>query len=312
MDVSRTERLLNLVIALLAAHNPVPRSVIQQSVVGYEPDASVPAFERMFERDKDELRAMGIPITTVADAHGEVQGYRIDADEYQQSDVELTVDELAVLSIAARVWDEAVLAPAASTALRKLEAISPQSVSGVMDVPSTFGSISASDAALLPLMRAIRERRIVRFEYRKPGVVDGQVRTVEPWNVRSLEGRWYLIGWDQDRAEERVFRLSRIEGSVTVTGRSAPQRSGTPHITLSPDSEDEVVAEITIPDNAGTELRRLPGSKHLRGLTWQVQAPRSDLLSLLWRADESVVLHSPPDLIADLVRGLDHIAQVHA
>jgi len=312
MEVSRTERLLNLVIALLAAHHPVPRSAIQQSVVGYDPDASVAAFERMFERDKDELRAMGIPVTTVSDAHGEVQGYRIDVQEYQQSDIELTVDELAVLSIAARVWDEAVLAPAASTALRKLEAISPTTSFGSVDVPSTFGSISASDAALLPLMRAIRERRVVRFTYRKPGVADGQVRTVEPWYVRSLAGRWYLIGWDQDRVEERVFRLSRIDGAVTVTGQSAPERSGTPDITLTPDAADEVIAEITIPVDAGTELRRLPGSKHLGNDTWQIQAPRSDLLSLLWRADESVVLHSPPELVADLVRGLDRIEQVHA
>ncbi len=311
MDVSRTERLLNLVIALLAARHPVPRSAIQGSVVGYDPDAGVAAFERMFERDKDELRAMGIPITTVSDVHGEVQGYRIDVQDYQQSDIELTVEELAVLSIAARVWDEAVLAPAAVTALRKLEAVSPQQNTNSVGSPSTFGSVSASDAALLPLMRAIRDRRLVRFEYRKPGAAGGQVRTVEPWTVRSLEGRWYLIGWDRDREEERVFRLSRIHGSVTVTATPAPERSRSTHITLTPDADDEVLATVTIPDGAGAELRRLPGSRRLDHHTWQIVAARSDLLSLLRRADESVVLQTPADLVDELARSLENIAAVH-
>ena len=66
-QVTRTERLLNLVIALLAAHTPVSRQVVQSSVAGYDPTATTTAFERMFERDKDELRSMGIPIETVTD-----------------------------------------------------------------------------------------------------------------------------------------------------------------------------------------------------------------------------------------------------
>ena len=81
MNVGRTERLLNLVIALLAARVPITRNTIQSSIVGYDPDATPSAFERMLERDKDELRGMGIPIRTVTNASGEVEGYLLDTEE---------------------------------------------------------------------------------------------------------------------------------------------------------------------------------------------------------------------------------------
>jgi len=309
MSLTRTERLLNLVIALLATHNPLPRSAIQRSVAGYDPDASVAAFERMFERDKDELRAMGIPVATVFDAHGEVTGYRIDSQEYGQSDIDLSVEELAVLSIAARVWDEAVLAPAAVTAMRKLEAISPAGDS--IDVPQTFGSVSASDAALLPLMRAIRERKIVRFAYRKPGADTAGQRSVEPWTVRSVEGRWYLDGWDLDRQAERVFRLSRIDGPVTITAQQAAERTIEPRGDIGVEPGEEIEAVVLLPEGTGAEIRRLPGSKHLEGQRWSVRSSRMELLTLLWRADPSVVIESPPDLVSEAISGLERVMAMH-
>lgn len=310
MSVSRTERLLNVVIALLAARAPVSRAVIQRSVAGYDPDASTAAFERMFERDKDELRAMGIPVITVSDAHGEVLGYRIDEDEYRQGDIDLTAEELAVLSVAARVWDEAVLAPAAVTAMRKLEATSQFGQSA--EVPTTFGSISATDAALLPVMRAIRDRRIIRFAYRKPGAPELEKRTVEPWMVRSLSGRWYLIGWDTDRGDERVFRLSRVTGPVTITAQTVTERTHEPRTTVRAEGGDEVEATVLIPAGTGAELRRLAGSQHVSGDTWTIRAPRFELLTLLWRADASVVVEAPADLVDDVVAGLDRIVAAHS
>jgi len=108
-----------------------------------------------------------------------------------------------------------------------------------------------------------------------------------------------------------VFRLSRIHGSVTVTATPAPERSRSTHITLTPDSDDEVLATVTIPDGAGAELRRLPGSRRLDHDTWQIVAARSDLLSLLRRADESVVLQTPADLVDELARSLEDIAAAH-
>lgn len=313
MEVTRTERLLNLVIALLAARVPVPRSAIQQSVAGYDPDAKVAAFERMFERDKEELRAMGIPVATILDAHGEVQGYLIDSEEYAQTDIDLSVDELAVVSIAARVWDEAVLAPTAVTALRKIEALA--TTPEVPLEPRTIGSISAGDAALLPLMRAVRERKVVRFAYRKPGQEDSEERSVEPWAVRSMNGHWYLTGWDIGRGDERVFRISRIAGQVTVTAQECVHREHdkAPRSPLTAvDADDLVDATVLIPDGKGAELRRLPGARALEGDRWSIPAARSTLLRLLWRADPSVRLLGPADVVDDAVQGLERLTTVHS
>ena len=220
-SVSRTERLLNLVIALLSTRAPLSRANIQAKVAGYDSDASVAAFERMFERDKEELRAMGVPIRTITDAHGEVQGYVVDADEYATADLNLTADEIAVLNLAAQLWDNAVLESAALTAVRKLESTIDEEAA---DPPNTFGVLTARDAALLPLLRAVRDGRVVRFDYRKPHQDQADKRTVEPWAVHSKDGRWYLAGWDVDRSEERVFRVSRITGTVQVTALEVTTR----------------------------------------------------------------------------------------
>lgn len=312
MEVTRTERLLNLVIALLAAHVPLPRSAIQQSVAGYDPGAKVAAFERMFERDKEELRAMGIPVATILDSNGEVQGYLIDSEEYAQTEIDLSVDELAVLSIAARVWDEAVLAPTAVTALRKIEALATTPHPALE--PRTIGTISAGDAALLPLMRAVRDRKAVRFAYRKPGQADSEERLVEPWAVRSMDGHWYLTGWDIGREDERVFRISRIAGQVTVTAQECVDRDHgkAPRAPLTAvDADDLVQATLVIPDGKGAEFRQLPTSHSLGDGRWEVTAIRSELLRMLWRADPAVELVAPSDARADALEGLERLMDVH-
>ena len=60
----KTERLLNLVIALLSTRMPLSKARIRAAVPQYHGTASDEAFDRMFERDKDELRELGIPLVT--------------------------------------------------------------------------------------------------------------------------------------------------------------------------------------------------------------------------------------------------------
>jgi len=311
MKVTRTERLLNLVIALLAADVPVSRAIIQSSVAGYDPQASVAAFERMFERDKDELRGMGIPIRTVFDPGGEVLGYLIDAKDYQQQTIDLTVEELTVISLAARVWDEAVLAPAAVTALRKLEALSPQ---GMMSTPpQTFGSLAIKEAAFLPLLRAVRDRRVVNFDYRKPGEDFATRRTVEPWSISSKEGHWYLEGWDADRLEPRSYRLSRIEGQVTLTSRPCEMPVGVRDSHVETEETEELVeALVHIPSGTGSQLQRYAGSHPLGSDRWRIKAPRRELVRMILRADPSITIEEPMDLRRDVASAAEAIAQVHA
>ena len=307
-SVSRTERLLNLVIALLSTRAPLSRASIQAKVAGYDSDATVSAFERMFERDKEELRAMGVPIRTITDAHGEVQGYVVDADEYATQDLNLTADEIAVLNLAAQLWDDAVLQSAARTAVRKLESLTDDETSG--HAPS-FGVLTARDAALLPLLRAVRDRRVVRFDYRKPNEAEIDKRTVEPWAVHSKDGRWYLVGWDTDRGEQRVFRISRISGSVQVTATEATIRELSEVGDWQAEMDDDVTAHIRIPGGVGAELRRLPHAVSADGTSFTITEGRQRLLTLLWRADPSIAIISPQDLLDEYRDGLERIERAH-
>lgn len=306
-SVSRTERLLNLVIALLATRGPLSRASIQSSVAGYDSGASVAAFERMFERDKEELRAMGVPIRTITDAHGEVQGYVVDADEYATADLSLTADEIAVLNLAAQLWDNAVLESAALTAVRKLESTIDEEAT---IASNTFGVLTARDAALLPLLRAVRDGRVVRFEYRKPQQDEAEKRTVEPWAVHSKNGRWYLAGWDVGRGEERVFRLSRMAGSVQVTGTDIDVGRRSSNREWDVEIDDDVTAQIDIPAGVGGELRRLPAAAS-KGTHFTITEGQQQLLTLLWRADPSVRLIGPHELRDEYIAGLQRIERAH-
>ncbi len=215
MSRAKTERLLNLVICLLAARRYLSRDEIRRAVPGYSD--SDEAFERAFERDKEELREMGIPVETgTNDAWFEDElGYRIRRDAYALPEVGFTREEMAVLGLAARAWQQASLAGPATTGLRKLQAYGVDT-----DEPVVSGidpRVDTNEAAFLPLWRAVSGRYPVRFDYRRPGRT-AESRLVEPWGIASWHGRWYLVGHDRDRRAARVFRLSRVTGDVVAAG----------------------------------------------------------------------------------------------
>ena len=259
--IDRTERLLNLVICLMAAPMAVSRAQIQRDIPGYSSSASPAAFERMFERDKDELRSMGIPVETVTDANGEVLGYRIPQDRYRLEELDLTLPERAAVAVAAQVWGQAVMAPLAGTAVRKLESASMQNA--VWSPAGLRGSIelTTSDAALLPIMSAIRLERVITFDYRTPADAQSRERTVSPWGLRSTRGAWMLIGHDHDRQAVRTFRLSRITSAVTVS--ASARAVGPPHgfdaAASGPEAGEEasVRARVRVTPGRAASLRRL-------------------------------------------------------
>ncbi|WP_084958355.1 helix-turn-helix transcriptional regulator [Thermoactinospora rubra] len=216
MSRRKTERLLNLVICLLATRRPLSAEQIRHAVPGYDRESDE-AFQRMFERDKNELREIGIPIDVVRDPWEDEPGYRIERQSYELPEITLEPDEAAVLGLAAQVWQRASLAEAASGALLKLRA-------GGVEADAALGGVlelrvDSKDPAFPPLWEAVRDRRVVRFDYRGAGSENVRTRTVEPWGVVSRRGRWYLVGFDRDREAPRAFRLSRIVGQVDTVGR---------------------------------------------------------------------------------------------
>ncbi|HWG99787.1 MAG TPA: WYL domain-containing protein [Pilimelia sp.] len=220
MSRSRTERLVNLVICLLSTRRFLTAAQIAATVPGYEHDPTDAkdheAFQRKFERDKAELRDLGVPLETGgASAFDPEPGYRIAPREYALPDIRLQPDEAAAVGIAARLWRHAGLAAAASSGLAKLRAagidVDPQATLGLEPVVTV-------DPAFAPLTAAARERRAVSFDYRTPEGDAPATRRLQPWGVVCWRGRWYVVGHDLDRAAARCFRLSRIVGAVRPVG----------------------------------------------------------------------------------------------
>ena len=218
---SRAERLVNLVICLLSTRQYLTAERIRATVPGYE--GSDETFFRTFERDKAELRELGVPLETGRRAVDTADGYRIARQDYELGEIELEPDEAAAVALAARLWDSPQLSGAARGALLKLRAAGVE----VDEDPSRIQPrVRAGDPAFGPLLAAVQAGRAVTFPHRRGGPGGAvALRTVEPWGVVSWRGRWYLVGHDRDRADVRTFRVSRITGPVRTVGPAGAVRA---------------------------------------------------------------------------------------
>jgi len=212
--MDRLERLVNLVVALLDTERPLTREELRQRVGGYSEDND--NFHRNFERDKDLLRQMGIPV--VAETLGAnlppeaATGYRIPRDLYELPDPGLDAEELMALSLAVSAVEfDGSAQGAATTALRKLAGPGPAAAqgSGGLGPQAPVADVEA-DERVSALFSAVTERRVVRFDY------GGVARRVDPWRLSYRQGKWYLAGYDHGREGERLFRTDRISGTVVA------------------------------------------------------------------------------------------------
>lgn len=222
MSTAKNERLLNLLICLTSTSQYVTAERIRRAVVAYNQDDSAKgrqAFERMFERDKDELRELGVVIETGTNSISDTTaGYRIKGGDSYLQDLSLTPAESTVLAIATDWWRSAQFASETQGAVRKLKAAG---VSVDLAVDEREPRQRGSDPVFDMLLHAATELREVEFSYRArtsdPPVT---LRRVQPWGLVSWKGRWYLVGHDLDRGAKRVFRLSRILGEVRTTSEA--------------------------------------------------------------------------------------------
>lgn len=223
MATAKVERLLNLVIALLSTRGYLTAEKIRTNVAGYDSTQNLDAFSRMFERDKNELRDLGIPLETgKVSGLDPVEGYRINPDAYKLPAIELTREEAAAVAVAVQLWQSPELRANAQGAVAKLQAAGVDVDADRADVlvasPAALPGIHRAEPALRALMDAVQAGQAVQFGHRPSPVAPYSTRTVEPWGVVTHGGRWYLVGHDRDRDAVRTFRMSRIADDVTPIG----------------------------------------------------------------------------------------------
>ncbi|MEV6320048.1 YafY family protein [Nocardia sp. NPDC051787] len=266
MAISKVERLMNLVIALLSTRQFLTAERIRDSVAGYEDSASDEAFSRMFERDKNELRDLGIPLEVgPVSRYSTLEGYRINRDAYELPDIDLTDEEAAAVAVAVQMWESPELAAAAEGALLKLRAagIHVETDAAVASVPAVPARTRGSEPVLGKLLAAIDAGQAVRFEHRGAINAPYLMRDVEPWGVVTHHGRWYLVGHDRARNAVRSFRLSRIGDEVTPYGpRNAVRKPEGVDLRAIVDQVTSTApvsgtATVWVAEGRGREIRRL-------------------------------------------------------
>jgi len=310
MAARRTERLVNLVICLLSTRQYLTAERIRSAVPGYEradgSRESDDAFKRMFERDKAELRDMGIPLETGRNSYFDSDDvYRISRRDYELPPVEFEPAEAAAVGLAARLWQSATLGEPARAALIKLRAAGTDVQAG--GTPGAVPQVDASDPSLPALIDAARLARPVRFDYLKAGSGTAQRRTLEPWGVLSWRSRWYVAGFDRDRGEPRSFRLSRITGKVETFGTAGeftrPDKANLLEMVAGRDPEASNIARIRVNGGTAGQLRRIADSD-LDGELTITYTELPWLARQVASAGSSVTVLSPPELIDAVVERL--------
>ena len=306
--MDKVERLMTLMATLLDTTRPLPVDEVRARMGGYYAEGDV-AFHRAFERDKEDLREMGIPISVDRNPFADppTDGYWIRRDDYYLRDPGLEPDELAALNVA--------LSAIQLDGVQGLETL--WKLGGAVEISQAPAGLEAatlpSEPALVELFGAVLDRATVSFDYR------AERREVDPFRIDFRRGHWYLVGSDRSAGELRTFRLDRFESPV-VAGRAGSFRPPDEPVISTigepwkfGDGETRR-AELWVDDDQATLARQYLGhdtevARDERGATFEVEvtnwpAVRSFVLTLLDHAE----LRGPADLRADLVSWLGAMA----
>jgi proteasome accessory factor B len=304
----KSERLVNLTIALLATKRYLTKSEIFRTVEGYE--GSAEAMERMFERDKDDLRGLGIAIElgTFDPLFEDEAGYRITPSSYQLNLGTLDGRDIALLSLAASSWSGAAMEEVSTSALVKLESIG---IDADLESISLSPRIGATNSVFTAITDAIMRRAILSFDYVSADLTVS-TRELHPFALRGRAGSWFLIAFDVNKGEQRTFRLDRISGEVSVGKKSGAFT--TPSTLQEESTEDQPVATLLLRKNRGNQFRANAISIEI-GDEWdRAQVPifsHTWILSLiLWHRDDVVVIE-PQSLRQETIRALQEVKSAH-
>jgi proteasome accessory factor B len=332
------ERLFSLVLALLATESGLTKNEILSTVQGYRQKyrsgGDNANLERQFERDKDDIRDLGVPLETI-DSPGDAGNnqtlrYRIPRGAYElPPDITFSSDETTLLNLAAMVWREGSLSGESRRALLKLRSLG---VTADEPVLGYAPRVRLRDAAFEPLSAALEKHVIVRFPYLKPGEEEAREREVIPLALVQYQGRWHLSAeevtpnsssaGDDIEGARKTYLLRRIVGPVEL-GRAAPVRPGD-HAAAALAALDTVwergVAEVDVvcDSDAATRLANRRGTERV-AVAGDAAEARLQLhyVDLNILADElagfgpEVLVVSPPELRDAVVARLERTERDH-
>lgn len=210
MSDQKTERLINLTLALLSSKRYLTKSEIFRNVAGYS--GSAETMERMFERDKDDLRNLGVRIEVRAldPLFEDDQGYLIDSKTFQINPNDFSKEEILLLTMAANLWHGSALQHESKAALLKI-----QSIDGLVatnTVTSPIVEDSEDSKKLLLIFDAVERLVSLEFEYK------GTIRQVKPYGIYTRRGFWYLAAQEKDVVKS--FKVIRIGERIKFTSKS--------------------------------------------------------------------------------------------
>ena len=315
--VPKEDRQFSLILALLSTRTGLTKNQILDTVYGYadtfDPfnEKDLDRVNRMFERDKEEISALGAVIErTETYDFDDNQDYRytINPDTFElPSEVTFSPQEMGLLTLAGHVWSQGSLSLDSRHALTKLAALGVDTEDNFIGYAPRLNSLTETFEAL---SAAQRVHGVVSFLYSKPGDEKASLRTVAPLGLSLWHGDWYLLALDQDIQERRTFLLKRIANTpkrlsntfVSVPAAPYARELITELEQLSRQNQAEVIARPGSPASAILESSFGPPSNGRHAIPFADAEILADhLVSLL--DDVSVI--GPPTLVELVKRKLE-------
>ena len=309
----KSERLINLTIALLATKRYLAKGEIFRSVSGYE--GSDETKERMFERDKDDLRNLGVRIDVGSfdPLFEDEAGYRISPEGYSLDMGAISGTEVALLSLAAAAWRGAALDGAAHSALRKLASMGIES--DLDSLPAIAPRLHTQHGDLQSITTAMSKRESISFTYLSPDLAR-EVRTIQPYAIATRDSHWYVAGNDVDKLHLRTFRLDRIEGEISIlkNGQGYEIPLGFDIFASLTQQERANNATLDIRKGKAELLRKRAQTITDKGewdhITLTYSNERAFIDLLLWHGQDVLVIE-PPTLRDSIILCLQEIVALH-
>jgi proteasome accessory factor B len=309
----KSERLVNLVIALLATRRSLTKAEIFRTIEGYE--GSDESMERMFERDKDELRSLGIEIEVsgIDPLFEDEQGYRIKPENFVLDSKGYSASEIAYMSLGAQLWKDASLGEPSQRALRKLSGFA--SSLDVGDLPAVAPITLSAPNFLKEIISAVSEKRMIEFSYLDPELKANR-RRVNVYSYFARQSYWYFSGLDLDKNDLRTFRCDRVVGNIETSKKAQSYE-------VSENWQSQTFLEESLENNQATLRIRIGRGSQLRSMARSIESEaehdlvnieyssEAEIISLiLWHLDDVEVI-APKELRSKICTSLESLVQLH-